>query len=473
MSRINTARRHVAATTAEGKTHGGALAVRLGVLASLRRSVLSTFLNERQFYEDGEEILVRIRRLAQQCDPHSVACLAIEARREHGLRHAPLALIVALTKTGANVRGLVADTVAAVVSRADEVGELLALYWADGGRRAISSQLKKGLARAISAFDEYQMAKYASMKADVRLRDAMFLVHPKPRQGMEEVFKAAADDRLAPADTWETALSSGAGKRETFERLLKEGRLGYLALLRNLRAMQDAKVDEGLVIQALSARKGARGVLPFQFLSAADQAPGYAVHVEAAMLANLGDMPKLKGKTVIIGDASGSMSSGLSGRSGRNRLDAQAVLMGCLVTMCENPVVYATAGSDWSRTHDTRRVAAEAGLGMVGVMREALRKQGGGGIFLKQCMDHVRASEGSADRIVVITDEQDCDTSGTGSPAKADAFGARNYLINVASARNGIGYRKWVHIDGFSEAVLKWIPAFEASEEDEAAEEAA
>jgi hypothetical protein len=62
------------------------------------------------------------------------------------------------------------------------------------------------------------------------------------------------------------------------------------------------------------------------------------------------------------------------------------------------------------------------------------------------------------------TDEQDCDTAGQGAPSKADAFGTRNYLINVASAKNGIGYRKWTHIDGFSEAVLKWVPAFEAAE---------
>lgn len=473
MARINTARRLADATTAEGRTHGGAIATRVGTLASLRRSVLATFLNEGQFYEDGEEILVRIRKLALECDPHSVASLAIEARKEHGLRHAPLALLVALTRTGAGVPGLVADTIAKVVSRADEVGELLALYWADGGRRAISAQLKKGLARAISSFDQFQLAKYANMKADVRLRDVMFLVRPVPGQGLSQAFKDLADDRLAPADTWETAVSSGADRKETFERLLREGRLGYLALLRNLRGMQESRVDEGLVIAALSARRGARGILPFQFLSAAEQAPRYAVHVEAAMLSSLGDLPKLKGKTVIIGDASGSMNSRLSVRSARSRLDAQAILMGCLVAMCEDPVVYATAGSDGLRKHDTRRVAAKSGLGMVDVMRAALRKQGGGGIFLKQCMDHVHAEEGSADRIVVITDEQDCDVSGAGAPAKADAFGARNYLINVASARNGIGYRKWVHIDGFSEAVLKWIPAFEASEEEEAEQEAA
>lgn len=30
-------------------------------------------------------------------------------------------------------------------------------------------------------------------------------------------------------------------------------------------------------------------------------------------------------------------------------------------------------------------------------------------------------------------------------------------MINVASARNGVGYGKWVHIDGWSEAVVEYI----------------
>jgi 60 kDa SS-A/Ro ribonucleoprotein len=36
------------------------------------------------------------------------------------------------------------------------------------------------------------------------------------------------------------------------------------------------------------------------------------------------------------------------------------------------------------------------------------------------------------------------------------------YLINVASAKNGVGYGKpWCHLDGFSEGVLRFILAYE------------
>lgn len=38
------------------------------------------------------------------------------------------------------------------------------------------------------------------------------------------------------------------------------------------------------------------------------------------------------------------------------------------------------------------------------------------------------------------------------------------YMINVASARNGIGYgAAWTHLDGFSENILRWIMEVEAA----------
>jgi hypothetical protein len=40
---------------------------------------------------------------------------------------------------------------------------------------------------------------------------------------------------------------------------------------------------------------------------------------------------------------------------------------------------------------------------------------------------------------------------------------AQGYLINVASAQNGVGYGKWTHIDGFSESVLRFINEYERS----------
>lgn len=86
---------------------------------------------------------------------------------------------------------------------------------------------------------------------------------------------------------------------------------------------------------------------------------------------------------------------------------------------------------------------------------------GGGGIFLVQVMEHILGKEkGKADRIIVITDEQDCDSKR--KPSEAMPFGDFNYVINVSSDRNGVGYGAFTHIDGFSEYTLEYIQKFEA-----------
>ena len=77
--------------------------------------------------------------------------------------------------------------------------------------------------------------------------------------------------------------------------------------------------------------------------------------------------------------------------------------------------------------------------------------------------DHVKH-----DRLVVITDEQSHPVGSIrqtswgvpyiqGNRGKCPDPIARGYMINVASAQNGIGYGPWVHIDGFSESVLRFI----------------
>jgi 60 kDa SS-A/Ro ribonucleoprotein len=86
------------------------------------------------------------------------------------------------------------------------------------------------------------LQKYAARGA-IRLRDVLLLTHAKPRDAEQEPwFKMLADDTLPVADTWESNLSAGADKRETFETMLRENRLGALAVLRNLRNMQESGV---------------------------------------------------------------------------------------------------------------------------------------------------------------------------------------------------------------------------------------
>lgn len=443
------------------RTHEGARAAKLSNEQRLRRSVLACLLWESEFYEDGETIAARITALAEKVAPETVAALAIEARSDMNLRHVPLLLLCVLAKTGAKKEKLVANTVVEVIQRADELSELVAVYWRDG-KRPLSAQLKKGLARAFAKFDAYQLAKY-DRPGPVRLRDVLFLVHAKPKATEQaETWRKLAAKELDSPDTWEVSLSAGADKRETFTRLLTERKLGYLALLRNLRNMGEANVKEKLINAAIAERKGAERVLPFRYIAAARAAPAFEGALDKAMLASLARAPKLAGRTLLIIDVSGSMyGSMLSKKSDMNRALAASALGAIARELCEEPLIYATAGSDAKRVHETARVPARRGLALVDAIYGLCKPLGGGGIFLNQVMRYLEPKHPDVDRVIVITDEQDCGVNHDDSPLNAPAFGKRNYLINVASARNGVGYGKWVHLDGFSEQVLRYITEYE------------
>src|SRR6266852_9054348 len=230
------------------QTHEGAPAKHISPELQLRRSVLACLLWESQFYEDGIEIAGRIAELVPKVAAEKVAALAVEAREQMKLRHAPLLLVREMARHKTH-RALVAETLARVIQRADELAEFVAIYWKDG-RVPLSGQVKKGLAAAFPKFDEYQLAKY-DRGGPINLRDVLFLCHAKPRDQVQaDVWKKLVSGSLSAPDTWEVALSSGADKREAWERLLREQKLGALALLRNMR---EAGVDEPLVLEALSA----------------------------------------------------------------------------------------------------------------------------------------------------------------------------------------------------------------------------
>lgn len=453
-------------------THEGGRAVRINAEQQLRRSVLSCMLWEDEHYEDGVSISDRIKAEAAAVSPSVLAALAIEARTKFNLRHVPLYL-TALLAQHARGTSLVSETLPKVIRRADELSEFLAIYAKVNGvtpdklKPKLSNQVRKGLAAAFGYFGEYGLAKYDRAGA-VRLRDVLFLCHAKPFDDEQAaLWKRLIDNKLAVPDTWETQLSGGADKKATFERLIREDKLGYLALLRNLRNMEQAGCDEALVRQAILARKGgADRVLPFRYIAAATAAPRFEDALDQSFLASFAGAQKLKGKTVVIIDVSGSMyhSGNVSKHSDMTRIHAACALAAITREVCEDPVIYATAGNDGTRVHKTELVPARRGMALAAAVFAMSRPLGGGGIFLKQVMDYVAERERDVDRVIVFTDEQDCGIRPDDLATKAKILGKDNYLINVASARNGIGYGPWSHIDGMSEHVMSWIMEFEGGD---------
>lgn len=419
-------------------THEGAPAKRIDAEAQLRRSVLACLLWEDEFYESGESIAKRIEGLANEVAPETVAALAVEARSVQHLRHVPLLLVDALAKSpDPKRRGVVGAALEAVIQRPDELTEFAAIY-SRNKRQPFAAQVKKGLAAAFRKFSAYSLAKY-NRDGAWKLRDVLFLSHAKPKDAEQAAtWKQLVEGTLPIPDTWEVALSSGADKRATWTRLITEGKLGGLAMIRNLRNMQEAKVEDAVIREGLRTMSTDR-ILPFRFIAAARFGPKYEPELEAAMFKNLAELPKLPGKTVLLVDRSGSMAERISAKSDLTRFDAAVGLAMLLREVCEG-ITIATYNTD-AFLHPPRRGFA---------LRDVMGSPNGG--TYTETAKRWADSEGY-DRLIIITDEQ--------SAQALSAPKALGYVINVASAKNGIGYGKWTHIDGWSESVVRYIQSVE------------
>lgn len=447
------------------QTHEGAKAKHINYELQLRRTVMACMLWEKQFYESGKTIADRISELVPKVLPGIVADQAVEARSDMYLRHIPLLIVREMSRLDSH-KYLVSLTLSRIIQRPDELTEFLAIYWMDG-RQPLSAQVKKGLALAFGKFDEYQLAKY-NRNTEIKLKDVLFLCHAKPKDKEQaDIWKRLVEDNLKTPDTWEVALSSGGDKKDHWTRLLKENKLGAMALLRNLRNMDQAGVDESLVKNAL-INANPKKILPFRFIAAANNAVHLESEIEVAMLKCLSEHDKIPGHTVLLLDVSGSMESKVSGKSQISRLDAACGVGMLLREICEKIDIY-------SFSMKLCRVPSRHGFALRDVINNSQEHSGTPlGLAVKSIYADKSFSQSSAsfgwgrnyetgyqgqqlnpDRLIVITDEQSCDPvpdpSGVG------------YMVNVASNKNGVGYGPWLHIDGWSESIINYIRDIERS----------
>jgi hypothetical protein len=415
---------------------------------------------EDTFYSKGSTIADEIAETCKTVTPAEIAEVAVRARGEWKLRHVPLFLLAQLDLRRQEAKELVAQTIERVVQRADELAELLTIVQKVNAPKALkkclSAQIKKGLARAFTKFSAYALAKY-NRDREIKLRDVLFLVHAKPKdQEQAETWKHLVAGTLPVPDTWEVALSSGADKKETWERLLREQALGYMALLMNLRNMTDAAVSRGLVIRALLDGAPKSKALPFRFVSAAKAAPGYAQALSDAMLLALEGEAKLPGETVLLVDVSRSMDAPLSAKGTLNRWEAAGALAVLLREVCEEAAVF-TFSEHVTEVSNFRGLPLLNGIAssqphMNTYLASALRE-----LFLRRKPD--------ARRIIVVTDEQSQD--GIVPPPK----GMLGYLVNVAPYRPGLDVSGgWTRINGFSERVVDFVRYEEQEEAQEHAQ---
>ena len=438
----------------------GALAAKQSNVALLRRAVLANLLWEDVAYMDGVKVAEEIKRLIPLCPAVDVYNIALEARTMQKLRHTPLFIAVEMCKYPEH-KMFVQDLLPQIITRADMLTDFLALYW-NGKKKPICNQAKKGLAKAFHNFNEYKFAKY-DRDAAIKLRDVMFLCRPKPKNQYEtELFKKVANRTLTPPETWEVMLSRGDNKKKAWTKLITEGKIGGLAMLRNIANMQKASVDKKVIKEGLKSLKSSM-LLPLDFWKAARMNSAFDRDIEDAMIEAYKNLPKLPGKTLFIVDVSGSMGSLTSGNSAFNRMDQACAMAILAANQCEDFELVATAGNDGSRIQASEWIQyPKKGFDIATQIMDTRRHIGGGGIFTRQCLEWCKEKfKGqNFDRIIIFSDSQDCDYPDKRIPKP---FGKHNYIVDVSAHTKGVNYKGvWdAEISGWSEHFLTYIAALE------------
>ena len=361
------------------KNHEGAKAYAMSPELELYTAVVTASLSDTN-YEKQDERVDRIARLIGKVSPEFVARLAVYTRTEMHLRSIPLLLLVELAKVH-NGDDLVARAVEKTVLRADEIMELLICYqWrnpsSDPHKKLgkLSRQIQNGLQGAFNRFDEYQFAKYDRDNLEVKLRDALFLVHPKAKDEQQQaLFDKIVNRQLETPYTWETELSalgqqkyeSDEQKRKAFgekwEELIESGKLGYMALMRNLRNMLQSDVSLPQMMNVASRLSNAEQVekskqLPFRYLSAYREIEKVDNVHTAMLLTALENAVKASAqniegfdantKVLVAADVSGSMQQPVSKKSSVQNYDIAILLSMLLKSKCKS-VVSGMFGDTW------------------------------------------------------------------------------------------------------------------------------
>jgi hypothetical protein len=292
-------------------------------------SLLLTSFAQDQYYRTADQAFKALDALIGQVDPEFAAKAGVYARTEFGMRSIThvLAAGLAARASGAVWSKAFYDR---IVKRPDDMLEIAAAYRAKGGKN-LPNAMKKGFAAAFGRFDGYALAKYRGEDRTFKLVDLVNLVHPVANDRNAEALRLLVEGNLKNTNTWEAKLTKAGQmadsadekavlKAEAWKELLQFGQLGYLALLRNLRNIAEQAPDlVPVAAKMLVRRDRIKGslVMPFQILVGmeaieATNVAGKRKLMDAltdALEISLDNVPRFNGRTLVVLDDSGSMST--------------------------------------------------------------------------------------------------------------------------------------------------------------------
>lgn len=392
--------------TRKTKNKSGHVAYSMGDKELLVTQVLTNFFGEKKYYGDTTSDMISNAEALAKSNPIFVSNLAQVARKEYHLRSVSHALTCVVAHE-VNSKPYIAVTVDAVVERADDITEILACYISMYGK-PIPNGLKKALGNALRKFSEFQVSKYNGGNKTVKFKDLLKITHTKPRNQKEaDLFNKIMNDTLPVATRWETELSANGNNKETWEKLIEENRVGYMAMLRNLRNIINAnprniqKVYDKLEnkSEVLKSKQ-----LPFRFMSAyrelgkmSNSTSKVFDVLENAIEHSVSNLPILEGKTIIAFDVSGSMSDRISKNTDIRCCDISALLGVLASRICEEYIVY-TFNYSLNKINISKRS---------GIIETAMKySKANGGTALGLPLQKMIDESIYADRLIIISDNE-------------------------------------------------------------------
>lgn len=427
-------------TTTKGRmkttNKSGHAAYKLGNRDKLVSMALTTMLGEKKYYGDNTDELVKLAEsMCESGDGEFVAKLAVWARTKGNLRSVShvLAAIVARKCGG---KPFIRPCACAISSmRGDDGTEIVASYLSLYGK-PINHALLRGVRDALEHEKPYSIAKYQSHKRDVTLRDTLRLTHPAA--AVEETAEAMGkciNGTLPFPKSWETELSARGNTAEVWNELLSEGKVPFMACLRNMRNIIKSGAGVEPVLDMLSSRVAVAKSrqLPFRFYSAYRELE--REHLATTKVSRAIDMALthacrnadvLPGKTAVLIDTSGSMSGAVSLRSTVSCRDVAAVLGAMFTHISDDAAIIGFDSSAY--------VIPMAGMSVLSDVR--LVPHSGGWTNMAAGFDMLSKTGFDADRVIVLSD-MECNGNWSG--------GSKAIQAKMDEYRHKVGHDVWCH----------------------------
>lgn len=434
--------------------------------------VMTSFMEEPKYYRDNTDELVKSVRNMLDVDAKFVANLAIYTRREMYMRSVTHMMVAELAhhKDGKQYARKVVNLIA---ERVDDLTEITAYYLNHFGK-PFPNSLKKGISDVILKQNEYTLAKY-NRSGQVSLKDLIMLSHPRPETSMQEdLMKKVLDDTLETPITWETQLSAqdGRSKSEKWESLIDTNKLGYMAMLRNLRNIVNncdgEHVDRALEVITNPELIKRNKQLPFRYFSAYRELQGCCVGsskvlraIETALDISVENIPRLPGKTLFIADVSGSMNIPISLRSAVTAMDIATLIM-AIGNGISDDAVTSVFATDFE-------IVNASGRSVISDKQMFAGTNVGHGTNLSIAFQYILRNKMDFDRIIVLSDMQTCE-SRSSSSALFDEYrktiNPNTYLHSIDLMGYNLGTQflpeKNINLmSGWSEKVLRYISTLE------------